>query len=169
VSARVHRAWCLAGALAALTACTSVPVERAGANELAALAWLEGTWICDSAPGEVTEESWGHARGGWMLGAGRTLRSDGTGERVVGFEFLRIEQRADGLVYVAQPGGRAPATEFRLVESTRDAWCFENPTHDFPRRIHYQRHGDSAFTASLSGLEGDQPLQFELEFRRAAR
>jgi len=169
VSARVHRAWCLAGALAALTACTSVPVELGGADELAALAWLEGTWTCESAPSEITAESWGHARGGWMLGAGRRLRIDATGERVVGFEFLRIEQRADGLVYVAQPGGRTPATEFRLVESAQDAWCFENATHDFPRRIRYQRHGDSAFTASLSDLEGGQPLQFALAFRRAAR
>ena len=35
------------------------------------------------------------------------------GEKAIGFEFLRIEFRADGVFYVAQPGGR-PKTEFKL-------------------------------------------------------
>ena len=153
-------------ALALLASCATQSIDARAEQELAGLAWLAGTWTCESAPGEVVEESWGHARGGWMLGVGRTLRVDDAGERVVGFEYLRIESRADGLVYVAQPGGRSPGTEFRLVERAADAWTFENPAHDFPRVVRYRREGDTCFTATLSGSEGGKPLQLELEYRR---
>ena len=106
----------LSGALVVLAGCAAKSVDARAPDELADLTWLAGTWTCESAPGESIEESWVHARGGWMLGVGRTLRVDAARERVIGFEYLRLEQRADGVVYVAQPGGRAPGTEFRLVE-----------------------------------------------------
>lgn len=159
----------LVAATALLSACATAPEAKGVEEKLAALAWLEGTWTCESASGEVVEECWGSARGGWMLGVARTLRVEAAGERVVAFEYLRIEQRAGELIYVAQPGGRAPGTEFRLVEHVGDAWSFENPAHDFPDRIRYQRRGSASFTATISGSEGGQPLQFALEYRRASR
>lgn len=166
MSVLATRVGALSGALVMLAGCVAQPLDAPAPDELADLAWLAGTWTCESAPGEVIEECWGSARGGSMLGVGRTLRIDAAGERVVGFEYLRLESRADAVVYVAQPGGRAPGTEFRLVEQVGNAWSFENPAHDFPRRIRYQREGDVRFTATLSGSEGGKPLQLELEYRR---
>src|SRR5688572_8467867 len=105
------------------------------------------------------EEHWIAPKGGLMLGCGRTT-ADG---KVREFEFLRIEERKNGEVfYVAQPGGRPP-TEFKLVASTGGAlWSFENPEHDFPRKIAYARDGDSGFTATVSG----ETKGFELRFER---
>ena len=58
--------------------------------------------------GDVTvEEHWTAPSGGTMLAVGRTVKK----ERTLFFEFLRIETRKDGLVYVAQPKGVSPGTD----------------------------------------------------------
>jgi len=46
-----------------------------------------------------------------MLGMSRTL----SGERMVAFEFLRIETRPDGIFYVAQPRGNPPTPSARFL------------------------------------------------------
>ena len=75
-------------------------------SELADLGWITGHW---SGPvGRAnSEEHWIAPAGGAMFGVSRTIAKD----RVVAFEFLRIEKRSDGIFYVAQPGGRPPTGE----------------------------------------------------------
>ena len=105
------------------------PVDAA--TQLALLSWMVGGW--GGVEGEAwSEEHWLAARGGTMLG----LHRDVKGAKATGFEFLRIEARPDGLVYLASPGG-APATPFRAVEVSAERVVFENKAHDFPQRILY--------------------------------
>lgn len=82
-----------------------------------------------------------------MLGLNRTIR----GESTVAFEWLRIEARSGSIVYVAHPGGRMPGTEFTLTEASPDAVVFENPDHDFPRRIEYRRASPSELRIDVTG------------------
>ena len=77
------------------------------------------------------EEVWLAPAGGVMLG----MHRDAKGEKV-SFEFFRIAKTPEGLVYLAQPGGRPP-TPFKLTEATATRAVFENPQHDFPQRIIY--------------------------------
>jgi hypothetical protein len=93
------------------------------------------------------EELWIPPRAKTMLAVSRTT----AGERTVAFEFLRIEARADGIFYVAQPGGRPP-TEFRLTRAAGETAVFENPQHDHPKIIRYSRTG----TTLVAELEGDE-------------
>jgi hypothetical protein len=79
------------------------------------------------------------------------------------FEFLRIVECDGGLVYVAQPGGRAP-TEFVLTEASKTRAVFENPRHDSPQRIVYEISAEGALTASIGFSKGGRPQRFE--FRR---
>ena len=81
-----------------------------------------------------------------MLGVNRSVTADG--KRA--FEQLQIEERADGVYYLAAPGGGS-ATEFKLVVSEPRRAVFENAAHDFPQRIEYQRANDS-LTARVSGM-----------------
>jgi hypothetical protein len=118
------------------------------------LGWLAGTWQLESN-GKRIEEHWTTPAGGMMLGTGRTLANGKTIE----FEFLRIEQRADGLVYIAQPGGQPP-TEFRLASSDADEWVFANPRHDFPNRIRYRRTGEKSLTARIEDESGAKHIDF---------
>jgi hypothetical protein len=87
---------------------------------LAALSWMAGSFQTEPAAGVTTEEHWSQPGGGAMIGMGRTVK----GGRMVSFEYLRIVERADGVFYIAQPGGRAP-TEFRLTRLSPTEVVFE--------------------------------------------
>ena len=131
-------------------------------SKLADLGWIAGHW---SGPvGRAnSEEHWIPPAGGAMFGVSRTIARD----RVVAFEFLRIEKRADGIFYVAQPGGRPP-TEFKLTRSTAASATFENPKHDHPKIITYRLEGDTLI-AKIEGDEGGQHKEQEFKFKRVER
>jgi hypothetical protein len=138
---------------------------KPAAGKLDQLAWLAGSWELE-AKGAQTEEHWIAPKGGTMLGCGRTIARGKT----VFFEFLRLEERADGeLYYVAHPAGRSPGTDFKLTSSTESSWTFENPAHDFPRSIRYTRNADGSATAHLEGLEGGQLAVEDFHYRRPAK
>ncbi len=143
------------GAVAAL-ALMGQAAPSAGVDDLA---WMSGRW--ESREGERwTEENWSEPRAGMMMGFSRS----GRGETLREFEFIRLQTGEDGIVaYLAQPGGRAPATAFRLTQYDASSATFENPVHDFPQRIRYQRSGET-LTATISAIDGSNAMSWT--FRR---
>jgi len=129
-------------------------------STLADLAWIAGAWQTESGRRQ-TEEHWTQAAGASMMGMSRTV----AGDKTVEFEYLRIEQRADGIYYVAHPKARCPGTDFKLTRASATEAIFENPQHDFPKRIIYRKTGDDALTASIDGGEGTKAMTFA--YRRA--
>lgn len=143
------------GFLAALLA----PLSAQAPTDISALAWLAGDW--QGAPGRAqSEEHWIPPAGGAMLGTSRTI----AGGKMVFFEFLRIETRADGIYYVAQPKGR-PGTDFKLTRVGTNEAVFENPQHDFPKRIIYRKNADGSLTARIEGdgTEKEKPQEFHFK------
>jgi hypothetical protein len=124
------------------------------AASLEQLKWLAGSWQMDKA-GKVIEEQWTTPAGGIMLGVGRTIANG----KAVEFEFLRIEQRGDSLVYVAQPGGQVP-TEFKLETVTENEVVFANLQHDFPKKVRYTRNADGSVTARIEDETGEKAISF---------
>jgi hypothetical protein len=106
--------------------------------------WLEGHW-CQQREGETIEEQWLKPSGGLVLGMGRTVRN---GE-ATGFEFTRIEYRDAVPQFIAQINGGAPVA-FRLTDIGAGWARFENPAHDFPKRVEYRRAG-TGLHAEISG------------------
>lgn len=132
----------------------------AASANIASLDWLAGAWRI--IPGATAiEEHWTKPAGGTMIGMGRTVAGGKTRE----FEYLRIEQRGESLVYIAQPGGR-PGTEFPLASVTENELVFENLKHDFPTRIIYRRNSDGSVTARIEGGEGLKKRSIEFQYRR---
>ena len=119
------------------------------------LSWIAGDW--QTAPGgrRQIEEHWTAVAGGSMMGVSRTV----AGDKTVEFEYLRIEQRADGIYYVAHPKARCPGTDFKLTRASATEAVFENPQHDFPKRIIY-RKTDDGLTASIDAGEGSKAMSF---------
>lgn len=99
-------------------------------TKIDALAWMSGHWR-GTSDGWQMEEVWLAPAGGVMLGMHRDTNGAKTS-----FEFIRIAETAEGIVYFAQPSGK-PATPFTLTEVTASRAVFENPRHDFPQRITY--------------------------------
>jgi hypothetical protein len=114
--------------------------------------WMSGTWRQETAAG-ITEETWSRADGTTMTGMHRNIRPG----KKTWFEFLRIEQRGQTLVYVAQPAG-APPTEFPATSVQPDRIVFENPNHDFPKRITYWKQ-EAELCARVEG-DGEKAQQW---------
>lgn len=119
------------------------------------LEWLAGNWIGTKGT-RSTEERWSPPLGGAMLGVSRTV----SGGNMTAFEYLRIVPRNRGLVYIAQPGGGA-ATEFVLTELTSTRAVFDNPRHDYPKRIVYELSSEGGLTATIGFTKGGSPRRFE--------
>lgn len=129
------------------------------------VAWLAGAWVGTRASGSSNEERWSPPLGGAMLAVSRSVNTSG---KMFAFEYLRIVERGDGLVYIAQPGG-AKATEFVLTEvsvgddvakSPKRA-VFENPRHDYPKRIVYELSAAGELIATIGYSKGGTPRRFE--------
>ncbi len=125
-------------------------------SPLARLHWLVGHWQRLDGPAG-SEEHWLAARGGMMLGVNRSVSTRGK----TSYEYLRIEASDGGpLVYVASPMGRS-ATEFPLLELGERRVTFENPMHDFPRRIRYWLDEAGRLHARIEGELNDEAQAME--------
>jgi hypothetical protein len=131
--------------------------KPAQAFKIEDLAWLSGDW--ETAPGRAQiDEHWTKVAGGSLIGMSRTV----AGGKTVFFEYLRIEARGADIYFVAHPKARAPGTDFKLTRLTGQEAVFENPAHDFPKRIIYRKDGDGALTARIEGdgTEREKPQDF---------
>lgn len=147
--------------LATLVACIpalSAPIARANGAMLAddPLDWIQGDW-CANAGEERIEEHWLPAHGGLRLGLSRTLK----GPRTSSFEFLRIDVVDGVATYIGQPEG-TPPTAFKRTAGGKNWVRFENPQHDFPKRIEYRRTGN-ALHAEIAG-PGEEGKEIVIPF-----
>lgn len=122
---------------------------------IADLAWMSGDWQTAKGGRAQIDEHWTLPAGGTMLGTGRTI----IGDKTVEFEFLRIEQRADGIFYIASPNG-GPTTDFKLTRLIGQEVIFENPEHDFPKRIIYRKKSDGSMVAIVDAGEKTKSQTF---------
>lgn len=128
----------------------------APAAELASLDWLLGNWQrTGMAAGTSGDEHW-RRQADVLEGEGRSYRQGELRFK----ERLRIIDEGGQLYYVADVAGNPAPVRFALVEQGAQSAVFENPRHDFPQRIAYQRNG-RRLTATVSAGERVQVFQFE--------
>ena len=127
-------------------------VEQSSNPRLDDLSWMAGSWTGTDARGVHMEEHWTAPKGNSMIG----IHRDVAGGRTRLFEFLRIEQQTDQIVYLSMPNGRSPATPFPLKEVSGSRVVFENPTHDFPQRIISWKDGND-LRARIEGTMNGKP------------
>ena len=137
---------------------SSVNGQTSDARSISELSWITGDWQSPAGERSQVEEHWTKPGGASMLGMSRTI----LGEKTVEFEYLRIERRADGIYYVAHPKAQCPGTDFKLTRATATEAVFENPEHDFPKRIIYRKTGEDSLTASIDGGEGTKAMAFAM-------
>ena len=53
------------------------------------------------------------------------------------------------------------ATEFVLTEQTASRAVFDNPRHDYPKRIVYELSAEGVLTATVGYMKGGTPRRFE--------
>jgi hypothetical protein len=109
------------------------------------VAFLQGCWEQVSER-QTIEEQWTAPRGGTMMSLGRTVR-DG---RLVDFEFVILREQDGALAYEAHPSKQDPAV-FTARTATDVRVVFENPEHDFPKSVGYERTGPDSLLAWIEG------------------
>ena len=138
-------------------------LEIALAVTLQDIGWLAGEWRIAS-PTRCVEEQWTAPSSNMLVGMSRTV-SDG---RTTSFEFMRIEARADGIYYVAQPGGRPPV-DFKLASESATDLVFVNPGHaDRLKKVRYRRDAGDRLTATIQGENGGHAFAEEYPYQRAS-
>ena len=116
--------------------------------------WLTGCHL-EKKGERWTEECWTAARAGIMLGSGR----NGRGDKLIGWEVMRIEREADGLLtFWGSPMGAKPVP-FRAISVSANEVIFSNPSHDYPQRIRYWRVG-KLLRAATSLSDGSKAMQW---------
>jgi hypothetical protein len=147
--------------LSAMVQQATQPVA-APAHRVEELAWFSGAWETDHGKTHI-EEYWTRPAGNMMIGMGRMVRD----EKTVSFEFLRLEQRADGIYYVAQPYGRPPV-DFKLDALEQQTAVFVNPGHaDHLKRITYRKNPDGTLFGRVEGVDNGKAFAEELAYRPA--
>ena len=136
-------------------------LEIALAITLQDIGWLAGDWQLGSAA-RCVEEQWTAASSNMLIGMSRTVAEG----RTTSFEFMRIEARADGIYYVAQPGGRPPV-DFKLASESPAELVFVNPGHaDHLKKIVYRREADGRLTARIEGENGGKAFAEDYAYQR---
>jgi hypothetical protein len=138
-------------------------LEVALALTLHDIGWLAGEWQLTTSNACV-EEVWTAPSSNMLVGMGRTVAAG----RTTSFEFVRIEARADGIFYVAQPGGRPPV-DFKLASDSASELVFVNPGHaDRLKKVIYRRGADGNLTARIEGENNGAPFSEDYAYHRLA-
>jgi zinc transporter ZupT len=109
---------------------------------------LEGTWRMQTKQGSIHEV--------WRKLSKHHLRSTGffvKGTDTVITERVSLQNLDKGIFYtstVEEQNNRRPVS-FKLTGSTGSTFTFENPLHDFPKRIVYQLVSADSIHAYIDG------------------
>lgn len=126
------------------------------------LAFMAGCWRGDGGVDKNVEEQWTAADSDVMLATTRYVdENDG---HTLMWEFSRIVADSGRIVLIPAPMGNARG-RFRMTSSGDGEARFEDPSHDYPRRIIYRRADARTLVVYLDGGEGSMQAQ---EFRLAS-
>jgi hypothetical protein len=115
------------------------------------LDWLTGCW--QNASGEI-REVWSDSEDGYYFGYSVVMQD----EQVVFFEQMRIDP-GPAPIFNAYPSGLGPSA-FPGSEMANSSITFENPDHDYPQKIRYERDGDK-LKAVISRIDDSDQRHFD--------
>lgn len=124
--------------------------------------WLEGTWVTEDTLGLVAE-SWEVINNEYMSGEGLFVNR----ERQTVIEVLNIFIQDNALVYTAMLPNQNNGEEIVFVDRKNypDSLIFENPAHDYPKKIIYHKIDRNRVDVYIQGSKVDKPNTIRL--RRA--
>ncbi len=148
-------------AIALLTAAAHAQAPAAKPT-LQDLAWIAGHWRIEQGD-RLVDEQWMTPAGELMMGMARNIQ----GGKVREYEFTLLRQEPNGdILYIASPSQQAE-TAFKLTSLSGGTAVFENPEHDFPKKIVYARQADGSLLAAIEGPGRDgRPRRVEYPFKR---
>jgi hypothetical protein len=127
------------------------------ASELKKISWLEGTWIRTSLkPGRTGAETWKKQATDEWRGLGFTLQ----GQDTVFVERMKLVIFENTPAFVADVPENKGLVYFKFTATTAHSFTCENPAHDYPKKIVYDRQ-DNTLTVTISGDGKSNTFLFE--------
>lgn len=126
--------------LAILLVANTSNAQESNQQKFKKLEWLVGTWDRTNAgAGKSGYESWSKVSDVKLVGKGVSLE----GKKIVFVENLAFIAIGADLFYTVVVTGEKKPVYFKLTSLSNDGFTCENPKHDFPTKITYQRSGNT--------------------------
>lgn len=106
--------------------------------------WLAGQWESIMGTG-IYHEEWTLTENNEMTGRAYLLKQ---GE-ISNNEKLLIHPVENEIYYTADVSHNPSPVSFKLTYSSDTIFVFENPEHDFPKKITYEKRGENNFIATV--------------------
>lgn len=119
------------------------------ADKLNPAQWIVGNWEQKTDKGILTE-SWQRQNDSVFVGSCYFINESDTLHR----ETILLEQRADSITYSANVTGQNnnKPVPFTLTTANTNSLVFENPKHDYPQKIVYQKSKSNGLLVTISGI-----------------
>lgn len=131
--------------------------QKATFSELEKANWFLGRWE-NKTPEGIFSEEWKVENDSVFLGESNFIKKNDT----LFAETVRLEQHKNDLFYIVSVPNQneEQPVAFKLTSSTADYLVFENPEHDFPKKITYKLVKKDSLYAEISGDGKSQGFPF---------
>ncbi len=123
-------------------------------SDIEKASWLIGTWH-NTSPEVSSTEVWEKKNDSTLAGISFAI----VGKDTVSYETVSLEKNGAGVYYIptVKEQNNAQPVKFTLTSSTVNKMVFENPSHDFPTKITYNKITNDSMVAEISGkIEGKE-------------
>jgi hypothetical protein len=119
-------------------------------NKLKTMDWLVGTWENNSEFGQM-QENWEKINDSVFRGTSYLIKEKDT----LNSESIALEIKDDQVLYVPIVKGQNndQPIVFLLTKQTTKQLVFENPNHDYPKKIVYNKITADSLVAVISGTQ----------------
>jgi hypothetical protein len=125
--------------------------------------WLLGNWENKSADGNLSE-TWKKVNDSTFQAQSYFIKDKDT----LHFESIDLQQKGENLTYNATVKGQNndKSVTFKLTNSTEKQLVFENPKHDYPKKISYTQITDDSLVAEISGILEGKPSSEKFSMKK---
>lgn len=141
-----------------------VPTQQEQPNrfeKMNSLTWLEGRWELKMHD-TLSTEIWQRKNDSTYTAISMDISK---GKDTLRYEEITLEQRGTDMYYIPVVKGQneGKKVEFKLTKFEDKNLTFENPEHDFPKKIVYRISGDTLLPAISGPMQGhDVKMEFPM-------
>ncbi|MDZ4711674.1 MAG: DUF6265 family protein [bacterium] len=128
---------------------------------LSLLEWLIGQWEGLQGSG-VYHEEWEKVDDKELKGKAYTIK----GGEITNPEKLNIKVDDSGVNYIAEVSHNESPVAFALTRYDENTFVFENPNHDFPKKITYVKMNENEFLATVEAEKNGKLKKFDYNLKR---
>lgn len=85
---------------------------------------------------------------------------------ILNTEILKIHEDSIGIFYTADVSHNTAPVSFKLTFQNENSFVFENPEHDFPKKITYEFENNNKLKATVEASNNGKIKKIEYNLRR---